>query len=228
MSFANEYIKYNQGDQDQVIPLTVDVFDTHRSLLGFIDHQTELLAWGSQVDRDPEVVVYFLRGSAYHEAEWAEVPIEWSFGNSVIRPHIAALTSVGATVGHGWSLAPTRYSFSLDEALHELEDIHEEVEETYAVADDVKAIPASAYEDARFLLKQMHHNLPMPDIMWSEDGGIGLEWRPGNGIATMSLYGDNHVIYGVFFSDKREVEGICSLSDTVLLQGFLTTLENLF
>ena len=65
--------------------------------------------------------------------------------------------------------------------------------------------------------------------MWSEDGGIGLEWRPGDGIATMSLYGgDNHVIYGAFFSNKREVEGICSLLDPVLLQGFLTTLRNLF
>ena len=44
----------------------------------------------------------------------------------------------------------------------------------------------------------------------------------------MSLYGDNLVIYGAFFNDKRQVEGICSLSDTALLQGFLTTLKNLF
>ena len=116
----------------------------------------------------------------------------------------------------------------MDEVRQELEDIREEVEETCAAVDNVKAVPESAYDETISLLEQIQGNIPMPDIMWSEDGGIGLEWRPGNGIATMSLYGDNHVIYGAFFNDKREVEGICSLSDTVLLQGFLTTLRNLF
>ena len=125
------------------------------------------------------------------------------------------------------SLATTPHSFSLDEALQELEAIREEVEETCAVADDVRPVPEQAYKDAHLLLQQIHPEIPMPDIMRSEDGGIGLEWRPGDGIATMSLYGDNHVIYGAFFNKKREVEGICSLSDTVLLQGFLTTLKNL-
>ena len=110
----------------------------------------------------------------------------------------------------------------------ELEDIREEVEETCALADDVKAVPESAYDETLCLLKRIPRNIPMPDMMWLEDGGIGLEWRPGNGIATMGIYGDNLVIYGAFFSDKREVEGICSLSDTALLQGFLTTLKNLF
>ena len=126
------------------------------------------------------------------------------------------------------SLATAPHSFSLDEALQELGEIREEVEETCVVTDDVRAVPESAYEDARSLLQQIHRELPKPDIMWSEDGGIGLEWRPGEGIATMSLYGDNHVIYGAFFNKQREVEGICSLPDTVLLQGFLTTLRNLF
>ena len=125
-------------------------------------------------------------------------------------------------------LATAPHSFSLDEALQDLEDIREEVEETCAVTDDVIAVPEPAYQDAHLLLQQIHSEIPKPDIMWLEDGGIGLEWRPGDGIATMSLYGDNHVIYGAFFNKQREVEGICSLSDTVLLQGFLTTLRNLF
>ena len=125
------------------------------------------------------------------------------------------------------ALATNPHSFSLDKALQELEDIREEVEETCAVTDDVIPIPESAYEDARLLLQRIHPQIPKPDMMWSEDGGIGLEWRPGDGIATMSLYGDNHVIYGAFFNKQREVEGICSLSDTVLLQGFVTTLRNL-
>ncbi|MDE0300740.1 MAG: hypothetical protein OXN17_19045 [Candidatus Poribacteria bacterium] len=118
--------------------------------------------------------------------------------------------------------------FSLEDALRELEDIREEVEETCAVADNVIAVPELAYKETLCLLKQLQHDLPLPDMMWAEDGGIGLEWRPGSGIATMSLYGDNLVIYGAFFNDKREVNGICSLSDTILLEGFITTLKNLF
>ena len=118
--------------------------------------------------------------------------------------------------------------FSLEDALRELEDIREEVEETCAVADNVRAVPESAYKETLCLLKMLQDDLPLPDMMWSEDGGIGLEWRPGNGIATMSIYGDNLVVYGTFFSKEREVDGICSLSDTALLKGFVSTLRHLF
>ena len=60
----------------------------------------------------------------------------------------------------------------------------------------------------------------MPDIGWAEDGSLGLEWRPEGGIATMGIYGDKLVIYGAFFEEKRQVEGICTLSDTSMLLGF--------
>ena len=110
----------------------------------------------------------------------------------------------------------------------QLEELRQEAMEAYQANNEIDPIPDSAYEETLSLLKQMPRNVPMPDIMWSEDGGIGLEWRPENGIVTMSLYGDNHVIYGAFFGDKREVEGICTLSDTALLQGFLTTLRNFY
>ena len=118
--------------------------------------------------------------------------------------------------------------FPMSHVGQELQEIRTEVEETCAVADDVRAVPESAYDETLCLLKRIPRNIPMPDMMWLEDGGIGLEWRPGNGIATMSVYGDGHVIYGAFFSDKREIAGICALSDSALLPGFLTTLKNLF
>ena len=43
----------------------------------------------------------------------------------------------------------------------------------------------------------------------------------------MGIYGDNLVIYTVFFEEKRQIEGICELSDTPMLSGFLTTLSNI-
>ena len=119
------------------------------------------------------------------------------------------------------------YFFSLEGALRELEEVREDSEEAYASDDKIDPVPDSAYDDAHVLLELLRRDVPMPDMMWSEDGGIGLEWRPGSGIATISLYGDNLVIYGAFFNHNRQVEGICSLSDNVLLQGFLKTLRNL-
>ena len=110
----------------------------------------------------------------------------------------------------------------------ELNDIREEIEETCAVAKDVYPAPESAYEETTSLLEQMPRGIPMPDMMWLEDGGIGLEWRPGDGIVTMSLYGDNHVTFVAVLDDQHEIAGMCPLSDSILLPSFLATLPVLF
>ncbi len=107
----------------------------------------------------------------------------------------------------------------------ELDEIREEVDKTCAVVTDVRPVPEQAYNDTLSLMEQLPHDIPMPDMMWLEDGGIGLEWRPGKGIATISIYGDGTVIYGVFFSDKNETNEICELAHYALLHGFLTTLN---
>ena len=123
------------------------------------------------------------------------------------------------------SSVPDLYSFSLDDALRELKDIRQEAEEAYAWDNEIDPVPESAYDDALLLLKTLvSYNIPMPDIGWGEDGSLGFEWRPEDGIATMGIYGDNLVIYGAFFEDKRQVEGICALSDTAMLKGFLIML----
>ena len=110
----------------------------------------------------------------------------------------------------------------------ELKEIRKEVEETCAVAEDVYRVPESAYEETLSLLEQMPRDIPMPDMMWLEDGGIGLEWRPEDGIATMSIYGDGLVVYGAFSTKNREISGVCPLADAAFLPGFLTTLARLF
>ena len=110
----------------------------------------------------------------------------------------------------------------------ELDDIREEVEETCAVVDDVYRVPESAYEETLSLLKQMPPDIPMPDMMWLEDGGIGLEWRPGEGIATMSLYGDNQVVYGASLGSTCKVKGTCLLTDLASLVRFFSTLKGLY
>lgn len=119
------------------------------------------------------------------------------------------------------------YFFSMADARRELEEIREEVTETGASVGDVDFVPEAAYSDTLSLLKRLHHRLPMPSMM-SLEGGIGLEWRPGDGIVTMSLYGDNHVTFVAVLADEHEIAGTSPLSDPVFLPSFLATLPLLF
>ena len=117
------------------------------------------------------------------------------------------------------------YSSLLDDAHQQLKEIHQRAAEAYALDNEIDPVPELAYNDALSLLKMLSVcGIPMPDIGWAEDGSLGLEWRPDGGIATMGLYGDNLVIYTAFFEDKRQVEGVCALSDLPMLMGFLIML----
>ncbi|MDE0089355.1 MAG: hypothetical protein OXU23_26815 [Candidatus Poribacteria bacterium] len=110
----------------------------------------------------------------------------------------------------------------------ELNEIRQEVAEVNTSDDEIDPIPVSAYDEAALLLEAFFdQGVPMPHIGWAEDGSLGFEWRPEGGIATMGIYGDNLVIYGVFFEKNRQVDGVCPLSDTALLGNFLETLRQL-
>ena len=127
-----------------------------------------------------------------------------------------------------WPLATPLYAFSLDEVRQELENIREEVEETCETDDNTTVVPESAYIETISLFEQMHGNIPMSDVMWLEDGGIGLEWRSEEEIVTMSLYGDNHVTGVAILGGQREIAGTCLLSDNIILPAFLEILRSLY
>ena len=119
-------------------------------------------------------------------------------------------------------LTVDQYFSPLHKARQQLDEIRQEAGEAYASDGEIDPIPESAYDDALFLLEVLFHaGVSMPDIGWAEDGSIGFEWRPEDGIATMGIYGDNLVIYTAFFGEKRQIEGICPLSDMVMLASFL-------
>ena len=126
------------------------------------------------------------------------------------------------------SSAADFYFFSMDKVQRELDEIRKEVEETCTVADDVYRVPESAYSETFSFLTRVHRNIPMPDMMWLENGGIGLEWRPGDGIVTMSLYGNEHITFVVIIGKQHKVAGTYPLSDQLLLPSFLETLPTLF
>ena len=111
---------------------------------------------------------------------------------------------------------------------HELDEIRQEAEEAYASDNEIDQIPDSAYNNTLVLLEMLcNYKLPMPELSWAEDGSLSIGWYLDEGIITMGIYGDNLVIYNAFFEEKRQFEGICELSDTPMLSGFLRVLTNI-
>ena len=126
---------------------------------------------------------------------------------------------------------PVLFPVEVQSRIHvgkELAEIREEVKETCEIDSEVSPVPEPAYNQTISLLEQMPRNIPVPDIMWLERGGIGLEWRPGNCIVTMSLYGDNHVNFVAILGKQYEIAVTCPLSDQLLLPSFIQTLSILF
>ncbi len=129
---------------------------------------------------------------------------------------------------HNLTLPPTDKTLFRKQVQRELDEIRQEAENAYALDNEIDPVPDSAYDQTSGLLEKLSSfKIPMPHIGWAEDGSIGLEWRPEGGIVTMGIYGDNDVIYGAFFQENRQVDGVCNLSDTALLEGFLETLKRL-
>lgn len=125
---------------------------------------------------------------------------------------------------HNLPLPPADKMLFQKQAQRELDEIRQEAEEARTLDNEMDPVPDSAYRQTAVLLEILYsYNIPMPHIGWAEDGSIGLEWRPAGGIVTMGIYGDDDVIYGAFFRENRKVDGVCNLSDTVLLEGFLET-----
>ena len=130
---------------------------------------------------------------------------------------------------HNLPLPPTDKVLFQKHVQRELDEIRQEAENAYALDNEIDPVPDSAYDDALVLLEILcNYKMPMPDMSWAEDGSLSIGWYPDDGMVIMGIYGDNLVIYDAFFDEKRQFEGICELSDTPVLSGFLTTLTNIF
>ncbi len=129
------------------------------------------------------------------------------------------------------SLPPTDKALFKKYIRRELNEIRREAAEAHISDNEIDPVPDSAYDDTYWLLGVLFdHNVSMPDIGWLMDGGIGFEWRSrdGKGIATMSIYGNNQVVYGATLGDMRRVKGTHTLSNPSSLVRFLTMLTLLF
>ena len=129
---------------------------------------------------------------------------------------------------HDLPLLPTDKVLFRKQVQRELDETRREAEKAYALDKEIDPIPDSAYNDTLVLLEMLcNYKLPMPEVSWAEDGSFSIGWYLDEGIITMGIYGDNLVIYTAFFEEKRQFEGICALSDTPMLSGFLQMLTNI-
>ena len=111
---------------------------------------------------------------------------------------------------------------------NELDETRQEAEAAYTLDKEIDPIPDSAYNDALVLLEVLcNYKLPMPEVSWAEDGSFSIGWYLDEGTITIGIYGDDLIIYNAFFEEKRQFEGICALSDTPMLSGFLKMLTNI-
>lgn len=101
-----------------------------------------------------------------------------------------------------------------------LQKVRAEAEEERRLDPELDNIPETAYKDVEGFFKAIYkcdygkfdQTIPLPDIMPLDDGEIGLEWRKGQKIFTLSFGGDGHIVLAGIFSDESRVRGILTFS----------------
>ena len=106
-----------------------------------------------------------------------------------------------------------------------LQKVRAEAEEERRLDPELDTIPETAYEDVEGFFKAIYKSdygkldqiIPLPDIMPLDDGEIGLEWRKGQKIFTLSFGGDGYIVFAGIFSDESRVRGILTFSSPHLV-----------
>ena len=106
-----------------------------------------------------------------------------------------------------------------------LQKVRAEAEEERRLDPELDAIPETAFDDVERFLKTVNqsdggtfgHTVRFPDMMPLDNGEIGLEWREGQTIFTLSFGGDGHIVFAGIFSAESKARGIFTFSTHHLL-----------
>jgi len=106
-----------------------------------------------------------------------------------------------------------------------LQIVRTEAEEERELDSERDAIPEKVYEDVDRFLRAVYKSdygalsqiIPLPDIMPLHDGEIGLEWREGQKIFTLSFGGDGYIVFAGIFSAENHARGIITFSTPHLI-----------
>ena len=106
-----------------------------------------------------------------------------------------------------------------------LQKVRAEAEEERRPDPELDAIPETAFDDVERFWKTVNqsdggtfgHTVRFPDMMPLDNGEIGLEWREGQTIFTLSFGGDGHIVFAGIFSAESKTRGIFTFSTHHLL-----------
>ena len=101
-----------------------------------------------------------------------------------------------------------------------LEKVRVEAEEERRLDPELDGIPEGAYQDVERFLKTLHDPdygtlgriTSLADIMPLDNGEIGIEWRKGQKIFTLSFSGDGHIVFAGIFNAENHARGILTFS----------------
>lgn len=101
-----------------------------------------------------------------------------------------------------------------------LQKVRSEAEKERKLDPELDGIPEGAYQDVKRFLKTLHKShygtlgriASLADIMPLDNGEIGIEWREGQKIFTLSFSGDEHIVFAGIFSAENHARGILTFS----------------
>ncbi len=115
-----------------------------------------------------------------------------------------------------------------------LQRVRTEAEEERRLDPELDDIQETVYKDVDRFLKTVYASdygtigrlVSLADIMPLDNGEIGLEWREGQKIFTLSFGGDGHIVFAGVFSSEHHARGILSFSAPHLITiiGMITSL----
>lgn len=106
-----------------------------------------------------------------------------------------------------------------------LQEVRVEAEEERGIDPELDAIPETAYKDVSRFLRFAYASdygtigrfVSLADIMPLDDGEIGIEWREGQKIFTLSFAGDGHIVLVGIFGAENHARGILTFSTPHLI-----------
>ena len=101
-----------------------------------------------------------------------------------------------------------------------LQKVRAEAEEERSLDPELDAIQETVYKDVDRFLRTLYASdygtigrfVSLADIMPLDNGEIGLEWREGEKIFTLSFGGDEHIVFAGIFSKESKARGILTFS----------------
>ena len=106
-----------------------------------------------------------------------------------------------------------------------LRKVREEADEKRRLDPKRNPIPRSAFKDVERFMKALNRAyigafgqvVHFPQMMALNNADIGLEWRDGQKMFTMSIGGDGHIVFAGVFGPQSKIRGVFTFTRPKML-----------